>query len=186
MKKYKNSIVFFSFFLFFTPFFLSPLFAQSDSDYIVKYFVDDFGDPTDHKYLFTMVTGKFSNSATKDSTLNVGVIISDIEISFMLFEYGSSRVIGSDYTSYVLKMKFPDGQIFEKTTKIDKYTSRLILSKLFDSSIDFETLFSGSAPMKIFIYEKDRPYTNYSFTIKFPSKDYIKNNLGSDFFWIQY
>ncbi len=185
MKTNKNSIVFFSFFFFLSSIFLSPLFAQSDSDYVVKYFVDDFGDPTDHKYLFTVVTGKFSNSATKDSKLAVGVIIADSEISFILYEYGSNRVTGSEYDTYILKMKFPDGYVFEKSTKIDKYSSRLILSKLFDSSIDFDTMFSGSAPMKIYIYEKDRPYTNYSFSVTFPSKDYIKSNLG-DIFWIQY
>jgi len=159
--------------------------AQSDSNYIVNYFVDDFGDPTEHKYLFTIVTGKFSNSATKDSILKVGVIIADSEISFALYEYGSNRVTGSDYTDYVIKMKFPNGHIIEKTTKIDKYSGRLEISSIFDSSIDFDTMFSGNAPIKIYIYEKDRPYANYSFSVTFASKEFISNNLGSDFFWIQ-
>lgn len=184
MKISKNSFAFFSFFFILSSIFLHPLFAQTDSDYAVKYFVDDFGDPTDHKYLFTVVTGKFSNSATKDSKLAVGVIVADTEISFLLYEYGSNRVTGSDYDTYILKMKFPDGYIFEKSTKIDKYSSRLLLSELFDSSIDFDTMFSGSALLKVYIYEKDRPYTNYSFSVTFPSKDYIKSTLG-DIFWIQ-
>jgi hypothetical protein len=185
MKKSSVRILFFSFFLLFSPFFLSSLFAQSNSDYIVKYFVDNFGDPTDHKYLYSVVNGKFSNSATKDSLLLVGVLVADQEISFKLLEYGNNQVAGSDYTSYVFMMKFPDGHVFQKTVKIDKFTGRLNIAQYFDSSVDFDVLFNGSALMKIYIYEKDRPYANYSFTVTFPSKEFISNNLGSDFFWIQ-
>ena len=181
MKHSKICILSFIFLLFAS----SAIFAQSDSDYIVKHFVDDFGDPTDHKYLLAVVSGKFSNSATRDSLLLVRVLIANEEISFKLYEYGKNEVTGSDYTQYVIKMKFPDGNIIEKTAKIDTYTSRLDISHLFDSSIDFETMFSGIAPIKVYIYEKDRPYTNYSFSVTFPSKEFIRNNLGSDFFWIQ-
>jgi len=173
------------FFLLIAPLFISPLFAQANSDYIVKYYVDNFGDPTDHKYLYSVVTGKFSNSATKDSLLLVGVLISDYEISFELNEYGDNQVAGSDYTSYVFMMKFPDGHVFQKTVKIDKFTSRLDIAHYFDSSVDFDVIFNGSALLKIYIYDKDRPYTNYSFAVTFPSKEFITNNLGSDFFWVQ-
>ena len=62
----------------------------------LKYFVDEFGDPTDSGYIASeTLEGKFSNSATTDSQLLAYFIIDDSDISLKLFEYGSQVVKGS-------------------------------------------------------------------------------------------
>jgi len=62
----------------------------------IKYFVDDFGDPTDEGYVVSeALEGKFSNSATTDSQLLAFFIIDDSDITLKLFEYGSQMVKGS-------------------------------------------------------------------------------------------
>jgi len=59
----------------------------------IKYFVDSFGDPTDSAYLDhrKKIRGKFSNSATTDSKLDIDILISDGNdgqyIRFTFFEY---------------------------------------------------------------------------------------------------
>ena len=50
---------------------------EGDGIWSIKYFVDDFGDPTDKGYIAHdyYIKGTFSNSATTDTSLNVFLII---------------------------------------------------------------------------------------------------------------
>lgn len=62
-----------------------------------KYYVDDFGDPTDTPYIKGKFEGTFSNSATDNSKLKVNVLIDaeglgdNLTIHFNLFEYGEYK-----------------------------------------------------------------------------------------------
>jgi len=81
--------------------------------WIISNFVDDFGEKTSNRYIGNRdIHGKFSNSATTNSSLIVNFLISldskdNPEVRIMLDEYGRSRVKAS-YTypdSYTLKAK---------------------------------------------------------------------------------
>lgn len=84
----------------------SPRFEESstsDSGYIansameIRYYVDEVGDPTDNGYISNkgVSTGTFSNSATTNSGMRWYIIVSENEISFVIFEYGRLRLTGS-------------------------------------------------------------------------------------------
>jgi len=169
---------------FFLGFSLNPLLAQSDTDFEVRYFIDEFGDLTDHAYLAHVVEGTFSDSATQNSKLLVVVLISDNEIGLSFREYGKNIVSGSDYDTYVVKLKLPNGEIFESNGNISTKTSRLYLSNIITWSVDRDIMFNGSNATKFFIYEKGREYNNYLFSIVFPSLAYVKEKLGENLTWI--
>jgi len=57
----------------------------------VRSYVDDFGDPTSDKYVFAIVEGSFSNSATTNSDLIVKVLIDESMIRFDLYEYARNH-----------------------------------------------------------------------------------------------
>ena len=53
-------------------------------------YVDEFKRPTGKKYLYTTVTGEFSNSATTNSELTAKLLItSDDKVYIRLYEYGN-------------------------------------------------------------------------------------------------
>ena len=53
----------------------------------VKFYVDDFGEPTKKKYLIKTCIGKFSNSATTDSDLGVHFLREVLLINILIFRY---------------------------------------------------------------------------------------------------
>lgn len=79
------------------------------------YYVDDFDQPTDEWYIANnnYFTGKFSNSATTDSLLNVQVLVDHKkDIVFFLYEYGRNTVKNSSQSyvdKYDIVMRTPDG-----------------------------------------------------------------------------
>lgn len=78
----------------------------------IRYFVDEFGDYTEDGYISTKrLSGTFSNSTTNELTWYP--IISEYEISFVLFEYGDYRLTGlSSYPDeYKILIKKSDGSI---------------------------------------------------------------------------
>lgn len=78
----------------------------------IKNYSDDFGEPTDNKYLVLMGDGIFSNSATSNSRLQVVFFIDGDSFSFRLFEYGSSPVKDDDH-AYVTRIKDSEGVVHE-------------------------------------------------------------------------
>ena len=58
------------------------------SDWNTDYFSDEFGDVTNNKFMFALVDGTFSNSATNNSYLSVQITINkDKKIGIFLHEY---------------------------------------------------------------------------------------------------
>ena len=75
--------------------------AAEYGNWSLRYYVDEFGDDTDSKYIMVDTEGLFSNSATTNSRLYVQMLISADEplaTYFKLYEYGSSPV--TSYDSY--------------------------------------------------------------------------------------
>lgn len=66
---------------------------KRDTTWEEAYYVDEFGAPTNEKYLTTEIDGTFSNSATTNSPLKVRINVSkDSTIKIALYEYGSKMV----------------------------------------------------------------------------------------------
>ncbi len=56
----------------------------------IKYYVDDFGEPTKEGYITykSLIKGRFSNSATNNSILDVVLLFGEDYYNIKLFEYG--------------------------------------------------------------------------------------------------
>ena len=68
---------------------------DTKGNWTIKNYVDEYGRPTDHKYVETSFIGTFSNTATRGSDC-VGLFrvnYSD-EIEIVIYEYGSYRASG--------------------------------------------------------------------------------------------
>ena len=129
----------------------------------VNYYVDDFGEPTKIKYIGSnTISGRFSNTATQDSQLNLKFLITNPnKISVMLYEYaGNNPVKGYDEKYKVLVMD-KDGN---KTTVYGKnYSDRLTLGS--SSSKKVHNIFLKGGTVKFKIYESDRSSTQYNFSV---------------------
>ena len=68
---------------------------DTKGNWTIKSYVDDYGRPTDQKYVETSFIGTFSNTATRRSDC-VGLFrINDSdEIEIVIYEYGSHRTSG--------------------------------------------------------------------------------------------
>ena len=84
-----------------------------------KYFVDQFNDPTDEKYILGLFTGTFSNSAANNRELTVKMLIyidnDNPRIGIELYEYGNSKVKNtySKQREYYFKVKDENGEIHQ-------------------------------------------------------------------------
>lgn len=82
----------------------------------IKYFTDDFGDPTEDTYLVSHAYGTFSNSVTTDSDLEVVVFFNpacadDDYISsfvFRLYEYETTKAVYYSDEELSIKIKVGD------------------------------------------------------------------------------
>ena len=74
-----------------------------------KYYVDEFGLPTDTPYITNKnyLVGTFSNSATSNSTLYAYFLIDKNDIAIVLLEYGSHKV--KSYSKDAYKIIMLDG-----------------------------------------------------------------------------
>tara|TARA_B100001059_G_scaffold23423_1_gene18817 strand:+ start:789 stop:1415 length:627 start_codon:yes stop_codon:yes gene_type:complete len=87
---------------------------EGNGNWEIKYFVDDFGDPTDSGYITNtdLIQGTFSNSATTNSSLNAFFLVSGKgNIAVRLFEYGSNAVNAYSTEYYEVKVKDSYGTV---------------------------------------------------------------------------
>ncbi len=87
-------------------------------DWEISNYVDDFGDKTKEKYVRQSAFGSFSNSATTNSDLVVGILIDKKNIRFQLKEYGRHPVNSG---SINFKMKRNDSIIGKFTMSAYDY-----------------------------------------------------------------
>ncbi len=108
----------------------------SESIWTTEYFVDDFGDPTNDGYINTFLEGKFSNSATTNSSLGVKFIITNEKVSIKLYEYNRNHAVSGQIAtkSYDIALKhngtrvksFYGNNYSDRVTLEDKDSKRLI------------------------------------------------------------
>lgn len=74
-------------------------------------YVDDYGDKTGEKYIYTMAEGNFSNSATTNSGLTVQVLAKKGKVQLYFYEYNSS--LAKDDEAMDLKIKDENGEEYK-------------------------------------------------------------------------
>tara|TARA_B100002051_G_C16677273_1_gene607765 strand:- start:19 stop:633 length:615 start_codon:yes stop_codon:yes gene_type:complete len=135
----------------------------------LSYFVDDFGDPTNKGYIRneSYIKGRFSNSATTNSDLDVRFIITKDNVSIKLYEYGGNhpikgRPLSHTYTIFVKH----NGKIAKagKRNNKDFYGSNYSDRMSIRQSKDFLKLLLQGGEFKIKIKENDSS-SQYNFTI---------------------
>lgn len=104
----------------------------------LKYYVDDFGEYTDEKYLRGDFTGQFSNSVTTNSKCDF-VFLVENQVYIVLYEYGNINVknYGNIETMYNITLKTSSGSqvtfvgtMSDDRIKIDTYGSKYIINSL--------------------------------------------------------
>lgn len=136
---------------------------ENNSLFDIFYFVDDFGDPTDIGYISqkTFSKGTFSNSATTNSTINWELILAKDEAAIVIYEYGSTRLIGSYGfpDAYNVLIKGSDGKVYQFYCK--NYSDRISVNSVDVKS--FTDIFLAGGDVKIAITEDSKySYTSYS------------------------
>lgn len=134
------------------------------SIYRIKYFVDDFGDPTDEGYISqtTPAEGTFSNIATRIADMQWYFIIAPNQTAFVIYEYGWSPVSGfAAYpTDYGISVKVDDGTVYTFSAK--NYSDRISLDS--NDEVDFLDILFSNASVKIVINEESA-YSGASYNL---------------------
>ena len=132
--------------------------------YKIKYFVDEFGDPTDEGYIsqITPAEGTFSNSATRNSDMLWYFIIAPQETAFIIYEYGWSLVSGASAypTDYEISIKTADGTVYSYRAK--NYSDRISINPNEEAS--FINLLCSNSSVRIVIKEIS-DYSNASYNL---------------------
>lgn len=132
--------------------------------WIINYFVDDFGQPTNNGYITTekAIYGRFSNTATENSRLRVEFIIANKErVAIQLYEYDSNNPVKGYRDRYNVLVQDKDGNQYK--LRAHNYDSdRLTFS---DSEKMHNILLSGGN-IKIKIIDSERNTTQYNFEIE--------------------
>lgn len=141
---------------------------ELDEEWILKYYVDEFNQPTNEwyvtsKYLFT---GVFSNSATTNSLLYANIMVDADGTSIVLYEYGKNLVKDYSETTYNILVRDSNGNDYEFGGVMYSGSDRIRLSNGFvndsESGKFIELLKSGD--LQIVIYDKKYAISKYSFT----------------------
>ena len=77
--------------------------GQDIGDWMIGHYVDDFGQPTNDGYVINKqyIQGKFSNSATTNSKLNVEILVDyQDDIAIFLYEYARNNSVKNSSSRY--------------------------------------------------------------------------------------
>lgn len=139
----------------------------------IRYYVDEFKEPTKTRYITNSnyIKGSFSNTATQNSKLNVEFLISDdSHISIQLYEYaGRNPVKAYSYENYNVILQDKNGNRMD--LKAVNRSDRLSFDVWYSYSIHKILIKGGTIKFKII--EKDNPSTNYLFVIQ--NADWYEN-----------
>lgn len=128
-------------------------------------FVDDFGEPTDNKYIrnSSLIKGSFSNTATQNSDLNIRFLISNRDdVSIMLYEYaGNNPVKAIGNTNYRVLLQNKDGERHDlgAVNRSDRLSFSVNHSRIIHNAL----LKGGEVQFRI--NEVRTPTTQYHFSI---------------------
>lgn len=151
--------------------------AEMDSEsagiWMVKYYVDEFNQPTEKGYVSASkyFEGTFSNTATTNSLLYV-VPLFDEEVSFKLLEYGENVVKGyySNGQKYSVSVLAPSGEKYSMEGVLRKGADRVTLNNSYTPY--FYDILNENGSVKISMKEVDGTST-YLFEI--PDSSFFSN-----------
>jgi hypothetical protein len=139
----------------------------------VNYYVDEFGEPTKEGYVTNklLLEGKFSNTATQNSDLNIRFLISDSkDISIKLFEYARPNPVKtSSSESYRVLIQDKDGERLK--LRGVNYSDRISFDK--SQSLKIHNALLKGGEIKFKMYESDNSSTEYDFVIN--NSDWYNN-----------
>ena len=143
--------------------------GDSNDLWLIRYFVDSFGDKTKSGYITTKkyFLGLFSNSATEKSELKIKFIISRNnmvgynDVAIQLYEYGGKNPVKSRKAGYSILWKH-NGKIQPKLHGAN-YSDRISLDKL--SSEELMEAFLIGGVIKFKIIRDDNQTQEYAFEI---------------------
>ena len=133
--------------------------------WIIKHYVDDFGEPTKQGYVSNLypIEGKFSNSATQDSKLNVTLLVTNSsDISIKLYEYARNNPV-KGYASQGYSVKIKDCKGNRYSLSATNYSDRLSFDPA-DSKRVHNILLKGGQ-VQFWIGEDRTSTTQYQFII---------------------
>lgn len=140
----------------------------SESIWTTEYFVDDFGDPTNDGYINTFLEGKFSNSATTNSSLGVRFIITYENVSIKLYEYNRNHAVSGEIAtkSYDIALKHNGkrvkdfyGNNYNDRVSLEKKDSKRLIS-LFKEGGNFNFKIEEVGRYTSSIYKFEMPNTS--------------------------
>ena len=133
------------------------------------FYYDKFGKPTEIRLIRNkdFISGKFSNTATENSDLNVRFLInSESNIAISLYEYKDNNPVKAssfdNRIQYYVAYKDNNGKEHQLTAF--NPSDRLIFSDA-DAQQIHKSLLSGGE-LQFWIEEKETPTTHYQFAIK--------------------
>jgi len=86
---------------------LAMVTSLSFGQWTQKYYVDEFGDPTEKGYNLLIGYGTFSNSATQDSDLRCDFVLAETSLVIEVYEYGNNLANDIEATFETVKIKTP-------------------------------------------------------------------------------
>ncbi len=129
----------------------------------IKYYVDDFGEPTKNGYItyHSRIIGEFSNSATSNSILSVVLLFNENDYNIKLYEYGGNHPVKDSDQSYDIWIRDAHGD----THKIwgHNYSDRISVSSYEDSWLTNALLAGGTVKIRIKEDRKHGVPSEYSF-----------------------
>lgn len=136
----------------------------------IGYYVDNFGEATKEPYISTDLSGKFSNSATTNSDLNVRFLVDKSSIRIQLYEYAGNHPIKGEGIIY-FKIRDKNGK---------EHEIRAFNSSTGNTNVDQDDfkklkniLLSGGTIKFIALAGKYGSPSQYSFTID--NADWLEN-----------
>jgi len=138
-------------------------FNLSNAQWTTKFYVDDFGEPTDKSYQIFVANGTFSNSATQNSEAIYKFVKDDEGIVLSVYEYGSKLATDIENTFEVVKLKTPSGVVTFNDIFFWKKGSLLFDKDNFDKLSDALSQ-SGDFVM---VFNRSGKYSESSYKIKF-------------------
>ena len=144
--------------------------AQEDAAWEVDYYVDEFGNDTESKYVrnIDFIEGKFGNSATTNSLCNVRIgVDSNGRVWLKLLEYGDQVVKGTfSKNPYYISILRSDGtKETQLSANLSKNGSQIWLSEEASRTV-ISALLDG-APISFYVLEAgDYASASYNFTVE--------------------
>ncbi len=142
-------------------------YAAGKEIWIKDYYKDVFGDPTEEFYFTNkdLFSGTYNSGEADDAPLGVSVVVDDIEVSFILYENGSTKLKNrsEQAVSYAIAVKATDGSKFSAEGVMPSGSDCVEVNADYTESI-INALTASEGKVAFYIENEDQILTNYLFT----------------------